>query len=198
MWLLNKGSVIGNRLMGGPLAAIRTNQVSVWFFCHLLTYSVWLLVPFTAEEVLLWFRCCAVSALSLWSLSSFAILWAAASLRAPPSPGRATSPTPRTSCLNCFTNRIMVETCRYKDRAYLCPLEGTYGVHWKQGCRRYLFLTAQTLTLHGVLIVDWKLAEQLPAALQGPGGPWDGPLALWQELHVLHGLEDQQVQLSSE
>lgn len=50
--------------------------------------------------------------LLLRSLASFAVLWVAASLRAPPSLGKATSPTPNTSCLYCFTNSSMEEICK--------------------------------------------------------------------------------------
>lgn len=51
-----------------------------------------------------------------------------------------------------------------------------------------LFLTGQALALHGVLVVDWKLAEELPAAPQGSRSPRDRTLGLRDEFHVLHGL----------
>lgn len=55
-------------------------------------------------------------------------------------------------------------------------------------CCLYLLLTGQALTLHGVLIVDRELTEELPASLQCSICPRDRTLTLWDELHVLHGL----------
>lgn len=52
----------------------------------------------------------------------------------------------------------------------------------------YLLLTGEALTLHGVLIVDRELVQELPAPLQGAAGPRDRTPALWEELHVLHRL----------
>lgn len=52
----------------------------------------------------------------------------------------------------------------------------------------HLLLTGQALTLHGVLIVDRKLDEELPAALQRSIRPRDRTLAFRDELHVPHGL----------
>lgn len=52
----------------------------------------------------------------------------------------------------------------------------------------YLLFTGQALTLHGVLIVDGELAEELPATLQCSVCPRHRTLTLRDELHVLHGL----------
>lgn len=52
----------------------------------------------------------------------------------------------------------------------------------------HLLLAGQALALHGVLIVDRKLGEELPAALQRSIRPRDGTLTFRDELHELHGL----------
>lgn len=59
---------------------------------------------------------------------------------------------------------------------------------------QYLFLTGQTLALHGVLVVDWQLAKEMPATLQRSNRPRHGTLRLRDELHVLHGLMRDQEQ----
>lgn len=52
----------------------------------------------------------------------------------------------------------------------------------------HLLLTGQALTFHGVLVIDGKLGEELPAALQRSIRPRDGTLTFRDELHELHGL----------
>lgn len=58
----------------------------------------------------------------------------------------------------------------------------------KEGVAGHLLLAGQALTPHGVLVVDRKLDEELPAALQRSIRPRDGTLAFGDELHVAHGL----------
>lgn len=61
----------------------------------------------------------------------------------------------------------------------------------------YLLLTGQTLTFHGVLVIDRELGEELPASLQCSFRPRDWTLTLRDELHVLHGLKEGEIYFNS-
>lgn len=66
----------------------------------------------------------------------------------------------------------------------------------KQQCETrllHLLLACQALTFHGVQVVDGELGEELPTSLQGPTGPRHRASTGWDELHVLHGLEERHI-----